>query len=38
MGYAALLAWVLFLIILILTVLNFGLARMWVFYEGGTRD
>lgn len=38
MGYAALLAWVLFMIILILTVLNFGLARMWVFYEGGTRE
>jgi multiple sugar transport system permease protein len=37
MGYAALLAWVLFLIILILTALNFWLARMWVFYEGDLR-
>ena len=34
MGYASLLAWVLFIIILTLTILNFRLARAWVFYEG----
>ncbi len=34
MGYAALLAWVLFVIVLALTILNFRLARRWVFYEG----
>jgi multiple sugar transport system permease protein len=34
MGYAALLAWVLFVIILALTLLNFRVARSWVFYEG----
>ncbi len=34
MGYAALLAWVLFIIILALTILNFRVARSWVFYEG----
>jgi multiple sugar transport system permease protein len=34
MGYAALLAWVLFVIILALTILNFRVARAWVFYEG----
>lgn len=37
MGYAAALAWVLFVIVLILTAINFGLARLWVHYEGGER-
>ena len=35
MGYAAALAWTLFLIVLVLTGLNFLLARFWVHYEGG---
>ncbi len=35
MGYAAALAWVLFVIVLALTAINFGLARFWVHYEGG---
>jgi multiple sugar transport system permease protein len=35
MGYAAALAWVLFVIVLVLTAINFGLARFWVHYEGG---
>ena len=34
MGYASALAWFLFLIILALTGLNFGMARFWVYYEG----
>lgn len=33
MGYASALAWVLFAIILIVTLLQFKLARQWVFYE-----
>jgi len=37
MGYAATLAWVLFLLVLILTGINFLLARFWVHYEGGER-
>ena len=33
MGYASLLAWVLFLIILAITLINFKLAGRWVYYE-----
>lgn len=33
MGYAATVAWVLFLIIMIFTVLQFRLSKSWVFYE-----
>lgn len=34
MGYASLLAWVLFVIVIALTVTQFALARRWVYYEG----
>lgn len=34
MGYAAALAWILFLIILAVTLLQFWGARHWVYYEG----
>jgi multiple sugar transport system permease protein len=34
MSYAAALAWALFLIVLVLTAINFLLARFWVHYEG----
>jgi multiple sugar transport system permease protein len=34
MGYASALAWILFLIILALTVVQFRIGRRWVFYEG----
>ena len=34
MGYAASLAWVLFLTVLVLTVIQFRVARRWVYYEG----
>jgi multiple sugar transport system permease protein len=34
MGYAALLSWILFIVILLLTLAQFKLARRWVFYEG----
>jgi multiple sugar transport system permease protein len=36
MGYAAALAWILFMIILVCTVLLFKTSDRWVFYEGGT--
>jgi len=37
MGYASALAWILFLIILIFTAIQFRLARSWVHYEGDHR-
>jgi len=37
MGYASAIAWVLFLIILVVTVLQFKLAKRWVYYEDNTR-
>jgi multiple sugar transport system permease protein len=37
MGYASAMAWVLFLFILLLTGLQFVLAKRWVYYEGGQR-
>lgn len=33
MGYAAALAWVLFFVVLFVTILQFRLARRWVYYE-----
>jgi multiple sugar transport system permease protein len=35
MGYASAMAWVLLALTLALTLFNFGLARRWVYYEGG---
>lgn len=35
MGYASALAWVLFLVILILTLVQFKMANYWVYYETG---
>jgi multiple sugar transport system permease protein len=35
MGYACAMAWVLFVVILGLTGLQFLLAKRWVYYEGG---
>jgi multiple sugar transport system permease protein len=37
MGYASALAWVLFVIILAVTLLQFRIADRWVFYEGELR-
>ena len=34
MGYASALAWILFVIILAVTVVQLGLSKRWVFYEG----
>ncbi|MFB3896113.1 MAG: extracellular solute-binding protein [bacterium] len=33
MGYACSMAWILFLIILVLTIINFSLSKRWVHYE-----
>jgi multiple sugar transport system permease protein len=35
MGYGAAMAWLLFAIVLVVTILQFRLARRWVFYAGG---
>ena len=37
MGYAAAIAWLLFVIVLVLTILLFGFARQRVYYAGGER-
>jgi len=34
MGYASALAWILFVVILALTLVQFALAKKWVYYEG----
>jgi multiple sugar transport system permease protein len=34
MGYASALAWVLFFIVLVLTVIIFRTSARWVYYEG----
>lgn len=34
MGYAAALAWILFVLIIAFTIVQFALARRWVYYEG----
>ena len=35
MGYASALAWMLFIIILIFTIVQFSLSKRWVYYESG---
>ncbi len=37
MGYASAMAWILFLIILLLTIIQFVTASRWVYYEGERR-
>ncbi|MGD7044924.1 carbohydrate ABC transporter permease [Jeotgalibacillus proteolyticus] len=37
MGYASAMAWVLFLIVLVMTVFHLYLSKKWVYYEGGDR-
>jgi multiple sugar transport system permease protein len=37
MGYASALAWVVFLILLAITLVQLALARRWVYYEGGLK-
>ena len=38
MGYASALAWVLLVVIIIITVIQFGIARYWVYYEGDLKQ
>lgn len=38
MGYASALAWVLFIIIMIITLLQLWLSKRWVYYEGGASE
>lgn len=38
MGYASALAWVLFIVIMAITALQFTLGQRWVYYEGGRRE
>ncbi len=35
MGYAAAMAWLLFAVVMVITMLNLKLAKRWVYYEGG---
>lgn len=35
LGHASAMAWMLFVIIMVITALNLGSSRRWVFYEGG---
>ena len=34
MGYASAMAWILFVIVLIVTLFNLAMAKRWVYYEG----
>jgi len=36
MGYGAALAWILLVIVLLITLVNFAFSRGWVFYQGGS--
>ncbi|WP_274364947.1 carbohydrate ABC transporter permease [Paenibacillus thermotolerans] len=38
MGYASALAWILLMIVALLTLLNFAVSRYWVFYESDGRN
>lgn len=38
MGYASAMAWILFIIVLIFTLIQFRLSDRWVFYEGDLRN
>ena len=38
MGYASAMAWVLFFIIMIMTLCQLWLSKRWVYYEGGTSE
>ncbi len=38
MGYASAIAWVLFMVILVLTIITFRFSSYWVYYEGEARQ
>ncbi|MCM3706577.1 sugar ABC transporter permease [Cytobacillus firmus] len=35
MGYASAMAWLLFIVVMILTIINMKIGKKWVYYEGG---
>jgi len=35
MGYAAAIAWILFLLIVVVTLVQFRFSKRWVYYEAG---
>jgi multiple sugar transport system permease protein len=35
MGYASAMAWLLFIVVMILTIINMKIGKKWVHYEGG---
>lgn len=37
MGYASAMAWILFVVVMVLTVINLKLGKKWVYYEGGDK-
>jgi multiple sugar transport system permease protein len=37
MGYASAMAWILFLLVLVMTLIQFKLSNRWVFYEAELR-
>jgi multiple sugar transport system permease protein len=37
MGYAAAIAWLLFVVVMVLTLVIFGISRRRVYYAGGDR-
>ena len=38
MGYASALAWILFVIMVIFTIIQLRLSKLWVFYEGSRQE
>jgi len=38
MGYASALAWIFFLVVMVLTMIQFRLSGRWVYYAGGEGD
>jgi multiple sugar transport system permease protein len=38
MGYASAMAWILFILVAILTFISFKSSNLWVFYEGGSKN
>lgn len=38
LGYAAAMSWIMFVVVLAITILMFGLSRRWVYYESGEKS
>ncbi len=37
LGYAAAMSWIMFVFVMLITAIMFGLSKKWVYYEGGNR-